>query len=89
MILKTVAGGGGRGMKIVSNKAEIADALARCASEAASGSPPIYAERYLEKARHIEVQILGDGAGHCEIYGERECTLQRRHQKLIVIAPAP
>ncbi|MFT6450667.1 MAG: acetyl/propionyl-CoA carboxylase alpha subunit/acetyl-CoA carboxylase carboxyltransferase component [Halocynthiibacter sp.] len=91
MILKAVAGGGGRGMKIVSNKAEIAEALARCASEAeaAFGSPSIYAERYLEKARHIEVQILGDGAGHCEIYGERECTLQRRHQKLIEIAPAP
>src|SRR5205823_5431188 len=70
---------------------ELDDALARCQSEARSsfGSGDLYVERFMPAARHIEVQIVGDGVGNFSHLGERECSLQRRHQKLVEIAPAP
>ena len=91
VMLKAVSGGGGRGMRAVRNADEIADAFARCASEAQSafGDGSLYAERLIESARHIEIQILGDRHGGLSDFGERECTIQRRNQKLIEIAPSP
>lgn len=90
MIIKAVAGGGGRGMRIVHSAADIEGALQQCRSEAenAFGSGEVYLERYLASARHIEVQIVGDGQNVAHLW-ERECTIQRRNQKLIEIAPAP
>ncbi|MGO9417743.1 carboxyl transferase domain-containing protein [Roseiarcus sp.] len=91
ILLKAVAGGGGRGMRSVRSEAEIAEAFARCQSEAANafGDGSLYAERLIESARHIEVQILGDRRGGITHFGERECTIQRRSQKLIEVAPSP
>src|SRR5690606_995812 len=91
MLIKAVAGGGGRGMRIVANRDELADAWERCRSEAEAffGNADVYVERFLPAARHLEVQILGDGTGACVHFGERECSLQRRHQKVIEIAPSP
>ena len=91
MMLKAVAGGGGRGMRAVRRREDIADAFARCASEAqaAFGDGRLYAERLIGHARHIEIQILGDRHGGLTHFGERECTIQRRNQKLIEIAPSP
>jgi acetyl/propionyl-CoA carboxylase alpha subunit len=91
IMLKAVAGGGGRGMRPVRAPEEIAEAFARCQSEAASafGDGSLYAERLIESARHIEIQILGDGHGGLTDFGERECTIQRRNQKLIEVAPSP
>lgn len=91
MMLKAVAGGGGRGLRIVRTADEIQAAWERCSSEAVAsfGCADVFAERLLERARHIEVQIVGDGTGAVVALGERECTLQRRHQKLIEIAPSP
>ncbi len=91
IMLKAVAGGGGRGMRAVRGEAEIAEAFARCQSEAKSafGDGSLYAERLIASARHIEVQILGDRHGGLADFGERECTIQRRNQKLIEVAPSP
>lgn len=91
MLIKAVAGGGGRGMRVVTHRDELAEAWERCRSEAQAffGNPEVYVERFLPAARHLEVQILGDGSGACVHLGERECTLQRRHQKVIEIAPSP
>jgi acetyl/propionyl-CoA carboxylase alpha subunit/acetyl-CoA carboxylase carboxyltransferase component len=91
VMLKAVAGGGGRGMRAVRRREDIADAFARCASEAqaAFGDGRLYAERLIDHARHIEIQILGDRHGGLTHFGERECTIQRRNQKLIEIAPSP
>lgn len=91
MLVKAIAGGGGRGMRVVHEAKDIADAWQRCRSEAqaAFGDPGVYVEHFLPKARHIEVQVLGDGTGACVHFGERECTLQRRHQKVVEIAPSP
>jgi pyruvate carboxylase len=91
VLLKAVAGGGGRGMRSVRSEGEIAEAFARCQSEAANafGDGSLYAERLIESARHIEVQILGDRRGGITHFGERECTIQRRSQKLIEVAPSP
>ncbi len=90
-MLKAVAGGGGRGMRIVNEVDEVDAALERCRSEARSafGNDAVYAERLVADARHIEVQIIGDGTGGATHLGERECTLQRQNQKLIEYAPAP
>ena len=91
MLIKAVAGGGGRGMRAVAEADEIAAAFERCASEAgqAFGDPSLYVERWIPRARHVEVQIAGDGSGAVTHFGERDCSIQRRHQKLIEIAPAP
>ena len=81
----------GRGMRRVTDPAALADALARCASEAgaAFGDDRVYAEELLRPARHVEVQILGDGTGAVTQLGERDCSVQRRHQKVVEVAPAP
>ncbi len=91
LILKAAAGGGGRGMQALEAGVESTAALARCRAEAAAafGDGTLYAERYVTSARHIEVQILGDGQGGVVHFRERDCSLQRRHQKIIEIAPAP
>jgi len=90
LLLKARAGGGGRGMQIVTDESVFADAFRRCSAEAknAFGDGYIYIERYFEEIRHIEVQILGDGRGKAIAIGERDCSVQRRHQKLIEEAPA-
>ena len=89
--LKAIAGGGGRGMRLVTHEGEIADAFARASAEAQSafGNGALYAERLVRQARHIEVQIVGDGMGGIAALGERECTLQRRNQKIVEVAPSP
>jgi acetyl/propionyl-CoA carboxylase alpha subunit/acetyl-CoA carboxylase carboxyltransferase component len=91
VMIKAIAGGGGRGMRAVTSLAELDAAYAQCRAEAISafGSGDLYVERLIERARHIEIQILGDGTGNCVHFGERECTLQRRNQKLVEIAPSP
>ncbi len=91
MVIKAVAGGGGRGMRIVRSAGEVEEAHARCSSEAAAafGDGAVYAERLIERARHVEVQVVGDGQGGISHVWERECSLQRRHQKLVELAPSP
>ena len=91
LILKAAAGGGGRGMRVVRSDRELETALpvAQAEAEAAFGNGDIYVEKYLEDPRHIEVQIVADGKGHVVAVGERECSLQRRHQKVLEEAPAP
>ena len=91
MMIKAIAGGGGRGMRLVMTEADIGEAWARCHAEAskAFGVADVYVERLFSRARHIEVQIAGDGTGEvCHLW-ERECSVQRQRQKLIEIAPAP
>jgi len=91
MLLKAVSGGGGRGMRLVRSHDEVDAAFARARSEAerAFGDGALYAEELMLRARHIEVQIVGDSSGAVSHLGERECSIQRRHQKLVEIAPCP
>jgi len=91
VVIKAVSGGGGRGMRIVRAPGEVEEAYARCSSEAlaAFGNGALYAERLMERARHVEVQIIGDGTGDVSHLHERDCTLQRRHQKLVELSPSP
>ena len=91
MLLKAAAGGGGKGMRRVDNEAGLQAALRATASEAerAFGSGEIYLEKLIERPRHIEVQVLGDEHGHLIHLGERECSIQRRHQKVIEECPSP
>lgn len=91
VLVKAAAGGGGRGMKIAMTEADIDDALAtaRAESLAAFGNDALYIERYLGSPRHIEIQVMGDGKGGAIHLGERDCSLQRRHQKIWEEAPSP
>lgn len=91
VLLKALEGGGGRGIRIVHDMAALQEAYEGCKREAQSsfGSDKVFAEPFLEGARHIEVQVVGDGLGQAVDVGERECTLQRRHQKLIELCPSP
>jgi len=91
LILKAVAGGGGRGMRIVRKQNELLNAYETARSEAqqAFGNPDVYAEKFIEHPRHIEFQVLGDQYGKVIHLGERECSIQRRHQKLVEESPSP
>ncbi len=91
VIVKAAAGGGGRGMRICHNDVRLISAIltAQREAEAAFGSPDIYIEKYIEQPRHIEIQLLGDQKGRIIHLGERDCTIQRRHQKLIEESPSP
>jgi acetyl-CoA carboxylase biotin carboxylase subunit len=91
VLLKAAAGGGGRGMKLARDAAELGEMLplAQAEARASFGDDAIYLERFLDRPRHIEVQLLGDGRGSVIHLGERDCSLQRLHQKLIEEAPSP
>ena len=91
ILIKASAGGGGKGMHIVTSAEQLTDAVAQAKREAASafGDETVFLERYLAKARHVEVQILGDAHGNLIHLGERECSIQRRHQKIIEESPSP
>jgi acetyl-CoA carboxylase biotin carboxylase subunit len=91
LILKAAAGGGGRGMRMVKNEQDLLAAYQTARSEAqqAFGTPDVYMEKFLEHPRHIEIQVLGDQHGKVIHLGERECTIQRRHQKLVEESPSP
>lgn len=91
LLVKAAAGGGGKGMRIVEDAAHLEDAVASAQREAASGfgDDRVFLERYVSRARHVEIQILGDAAGGLVHLGERECSIQRRHQKIIEESPSP
>jgi acetyl-CoA carboxylase, biotin carboxylase subunit len=91
VILKASAGGGGRGIRIVRSAAEVAPAFRAAQAEAAAafGVPDVYIEKYLQAPRHIEIQVIADTRGNVVHLGERECSIQRRHQKLVEEAPSP
>ncbi|MEY3551993.1 MAG: acetyl-CoA carboxylase biotin carboxylase subunit, partial [Pseudomonadota bacterium] len=91
VLVKAAAGGGGRGMKVARTEADLLNALhtAKTEAKAAFGDDAVYLEKYLEKPRHIEIQILGDGQGNAIHLGERDCSLQRRHQKVLEESPSP
>jgi len=91
ILIKAAAGGGGKGMRIVKKESELKDSIVSAKREALSGfgDDRIFIERYVEKSRHIEIQILGDEHGNVVHLGERECSIQRRHQKIIEESPSP
>ena len=91
IILKATAGGGGKGMRVCRNDEDVKINMELCQAEAKNffGNPDVYAEKFLENPRHIEVQIIGDSFGNVVHLGERDCSIQRRHQKLLEEAPSP
>ena len=91
VIIKAAAGGGGRGMRVVEDESALINAISITKTEAAAafGDGTVYMEKFLQNPRHVEVQILGDGQGHAVHLGDRDCSLQRRHQKVLEEAPAP
>ncbi len=91
VLVKAAAGGGGRGMKVAHLEDELATALAtaRAEAKAAFGDDAVYLEKYLQRPRHIEIQVMGDGKGNAIHLGERDCSLQRRHQKVFEESPSP
>jgi acetyl/propionyl-CoA carboxylase alpha subunit len=91
LMIKAAAGGGGRGMRVVRESRELADAVAaaRREAKAAFGDETVFFERYLERPRHVEIQLLADEHGHIYSLGERDCSIQRRHQKVLEEAPSP
>ncbi|MEE9449248.1 MAG: acetyl-CoA carboxylase biotin carboxylase subunit [Ignavibacteriaceae bacterium] len=91
VIIKPTAGGGGKGMRIVWDEKEFEKAfqMAQAEAEAGFGNPDVYIEKFIENPRHVEIQLLGDSFGNVYHYGERDCSIQRRHQKLIEESPSP
>ncbi|MDH5472876.1 MAG: acetyl-CoA carboxylase biotin carboxylase subunit [Gammaproteobacteria bacterium] len=91
IIIKAAGGGGGRGMRVVHSEAALLNAISMTKSEAGSafGNDMVYMEKFLEHPRHVEIQVLSDGQGHAVHLGERDCSMQRRHQKVVEEAPAP
>jgi acetyl-CoA carboxylase biotin carboxylase subunit len=91
IIIKAAGGGGGRGMRVVHSEAALLNAISLTKSEAgaAFGNDAVYMEKFLEHPRHVEIQVLSDGQGHAVHLGERDCSMQRRHQKVVEEAPAP
>ena len=91
VLLKAVAGGGGKGMRVVAKRDELAGAYERACSEGQAyfGDSRVYVERLVDKPRHIEVQVVGDREGNAVYLGERECSIQRRHQKVVEECPSP
>jgi len=91
VIIKPTAGGGGKGMRIVWDEKEFEKAfqMAQAEAEAGFGNPDVYIEKFIENPRHVEIQVLGDSFGNVYHYGERDCSIQRRHQKLIEESPSP
>lgn len=91
VIVKAAAGGGGRGMRVVHNEAALVNSVQVTQSEAAAafGSDVVYLEKFLQKPRHVEIQVIADGKGNAIHLGDRDCSLQRRHQKVLEEAPAP
>lgn len=91
VIIKAAAGGGGRGMRVVHNESELLSSIQLTQTEANNffGNGVVYLEKFLERPRHIEIQVIGDGAGNAIHLGDRDCSLQRRHQKVLEEAPAP
>src|SRR3981189_2881830 len=90
-MIKATAGGGGKGMRIAHNDAELKEGFRGAASEdpPSFGDDRVFLEKYIEEPRHIEIQLLGDSHGNIVHLGERECSIQRRHQKAIAKAPSP
>lgn len=91
LVIKASAGGGGKGMRVVSSESEVDAALSAASREAgaAFGNGAVYVEKYLEKLRHVEVQVMADSFGRITVYPERDCSIQRRYQKLVEESPAP